>query len=102
MNKLIYDKKPELEVLCAKFNVRRLELFGSAVRGDFDLKSSDIDFLVEFNDAGLAYYADCYFGLLEALGSLFSCPIEIVMMSSIKNPYFLESIEKNRELLYAA
>ena len=57
---------------------------------------------MEFNDAGLEYYADCYFGLLEALESLFSCPIEVVVISSIKNPYFLESIEMNRELLNAA
>jgi len=102
MNKFIQDKKPELETLCVKFNVRQLELFGSAVKGNFDLKSNDIDFLVEFNDTGIEYYADCYFGLLKELETLFSYPIELVVTSSIKSPYFHKSIEKNRELLYAA
>ncbi len=102
MNILIRDKKRELEALCIKYGVRQLEIFGSAATGDFDSKSSDIDFLVEFNDAGLKYYADCYFGLLEALELLFSYPIELVILSSVKNPYFLKSIEKDRELLCAA
>jgi len=102
MNKLLQDKKTELEELCKKFSVFQLEVFGSIVKGNFDAKSSDIDFLVEFNVEGIDCYADCYFGLLEALESLFPCPIELIVISSLKNPYFIESIEKSRELLYAA
>jgi predicted nucleotidyltransferase len=46
---LIVDEKEEaVAVLCRRFGVRRLELFGSAVKGTFDPGTSDLDFLVEF------------------------------------------------------
>ena len=41
--------REELQALCRRFHVRRLDLFGSAARGDFDPVRSDIDFLVEFD-----------------------------------------------------
>lgn len=102
MNEIIQDKQSQLEQLCKKFHAQRLEVFGSVARDDFNPSSSDIDFLVEFDELGVKNYADCYFGLLEALEALFSHPVELVVISSVRNPYFLESIEKNRTLLYAA
>ena len=47
-------------------------------------------------------YADTYFGLLEGLQELFKRNVDLVMISAVKNPYFLESIERSRTLLYAA
>lgn len=41
----------ELAEVCDTYGVRRLEVFGSAFRGDFDPEQSDIDFLVEFSEA---------------------------------------------------
>jgi len=102
MNKIIQQKQPQLEDLCRQYHAQRLEVFGSAARDDFDVAKSDIDFLVEFNDEGVKNYADCYFGLLEALESLFDRRVELVVISSVKNPYFLQNIEQNRKLLYAA
>jgi hypothetical protein len=40
--------REELRDLCRRFHVRRLDVFGSAARGDFDPARSDVDFLVEF------------------------------------------------------
>lgn len=40
----------ELARVCAKWNVRELALFGSAIRDDFD-EDSDIDLLVAFDPA---------------------------------------------------
>jgi predicted nucleotidyltransferase len=92
-----------LKKLCREYRVRRLELIGSALtREDFDLKESDIDFLVEFQPLKEGEYADIYFGLLEALESLFNRHVDLVMVRAIKNPYFLESINKSRKVLYAA
>ena len=46
--------RKELTALCRRYGVRRLEVFGSAARAaDFDPKTSDADFLVEFDhDSG--------------------------------------------------
>ena len=45
----IAARRTELQDLCRRFGVRRLDVFGSAARGDFDPGRSDIDFLYESN-----------------------------------------------------
>ena len=67
----IYQYRDELDELCSRYHVRRLELFGSAASGEFNLESSDLDFLVMFEDLEPAAYADAYFGLYENLTKLF-------------------------------
>jgi hypothetical protein len=102
MNHLIEDKLQELENVCRRHRVQRIELFGSAARPDFDVATSDLDFLVTFQELGLDQYADAYFGLLEDLQALFQRPIDLVVASAIQNPYFRQSVESTRTLLYAA
>jgi predicted nucleotidyltransferase len=91
-----------MEALCHRYKVRRLELFGSAASGQTRPGTSDLDFLVEFEDLAPGTYADTYFGLLEALEQLFERSVDLVVASAIKNPYFRESIERTKTLLYAA
>jgi len=101
--KLIDEKHNNLIKLCKKYKVRRLELFGSALSDDkFDTGQSDLDFLIEFKKLQPGEYADTYFGLLEALEELFERNIDLVMTGAIKNRYFMECINKNREVVYAA
>ena len=52
MTSIIQDNREAVEQLCRQFRVRRLELFGSAVGKKFDPKTSDLDFLVDFEDSG--------------------------------------------------
>jgi predicted nucleotidyltransferase len=70
--------REELQALCRRFHVRRLDLFGSAARGDFDPKRSDVDFLVEFDRSAPLHPFDSYLGLKEALEELFGRPIDLV------------------------
>jgi len=102
MNHLIEEKRSELELIFRRRHVRRIELFGSATGADFDPASSDLDFLVTFEELPTASYADAYFGLMEDLQQLFHRPIDLVVESSIRNPYFRQSIELTRTLVYAA
>ncbi|HCO96181.1 MAG TPA: hypothetical protein DIU00_19940 [Phycisphaerales bacterium] len=103
MVSLIEKNRNALKELCVKFRVRCLEVFGSASTGrNFDAEKSDLDFLVEFLTLQPGEYADAYFGLLDALETLFRRHIDLVMPQAVNNPYFLESINKNREVLYAA
>ena len=49
MHAEIAQRKEQLIALCRRYDVGRLEVFGSAARGfDFDPAASDADFLVEF------------------------------------------------------
>ncbi len=102
MNRLIGEHREDVIRLCAKYRVRRLEIFGSALTNRFDPRTSDLDFLVEFLPLRPGEYADAYFGLLEALRELFGRNIDLVMISAVRNRYFLESINRSRTVLYAA
>lgn len=103
MVKLLEKHKKEISVLCDRYGVAKLEIFGSAAdEARFDQINSDLDFLVEFADIPDGDYADRYFDLLFALEKLFHRDIDLVMSSAIKNVYFLGAIKKNREVIYAA
>jgi len=102
MNHLIEEKRSELELICRRRHVRRIELFGSATGPEFDPARSDLDFLVTFEDIPVDSYADEYFGLLEDLQGLFQRNVDLVMESSIENPYFRQAVEATRTLVYAA
>jgi hypothetical protein len=102
MQERIEEKRTQVTALCRQYHVQRLELFGSALHDDFDPERSDLDFLVEFELLPTGSYAKAYFGLLEALAELFQRPVDLVVASAIRNPYFRESVERNKVLLYAA
>ncbi len=99
----IESRREELGALCRRFGVRRLDLFGSAARGDFDPEHSDLDFLVEFEpDSQAGRYFDAYFGLKDALEALFGRCVDLVEPSAIRNPYLRESIAELQERLFEA
>lgn len=102
MQRLVTEKQEQMGEVCRRFRVRRLELFGSATDGGFRPQDSDLDFLVEFEPLGTGEHADAYFGLLEALEGLFGRPVDLVMADAIRNPYFRQSVDRTRRLVYAA
>jgi uncharacterized protein len=99
---MIEDRRSELIDLCGRYGVRRLALFGSALRDDFDSGRSDLDFLVEFSTTSPQEHAETYFGLLEDLESLFGRRVDLVELGAVRNPYLRREIEEQQETLYAA
>jgi uncharacterized protein len=102
VNRQIEQRREELTTLCRRHHVARLAVFGSALRDDFDSQHSDLDFLVEFQPLLPGTYADTYFDLKEALEKLFQHPVDLVIESAIKNPYFLKNVQQSKHGLYAA
>jgi len=95
-------KHEQLAELCRRHRVRRLAVFGSALREDFDPGRSDLDFLVEFEALPPGAYANTYFGLLEALKQLYGRPVDLLEAGSVRNPYIRREIETTQETVYAA
>jgi len=103
MISLIKDNYEALRRLCVDYRVKRLDVFGSALtEHDFDPEKSDLDFLVDFLPLKQGQYAETYFGLLEGIERLFGRHVDLVMTGAIKNPYFLQSVNNNHQVLYAA
>jgi len=99
---LIENHKQELDELCRKYGVTRLELFGSASDESFDPSRIDIDFLVEFHDISDLNAFHQFFGFKLALESLLGYFVDLVDSTSMRNESFIESVNKTRKLVYAA
>jgi len=99
---LIEQHRGQITALCRRYEVKRLELFGSAARGDFDPAKSDLDFFVDFLNDDWHGAADRWFGLQEGLEQLFACQVDLVSIPNAVNPYFLEVANRHKIQLYAA
>jgi predicted nucleotidyltransferase len=99
---LIKDNLEHIASICKRHGVKRLELFGSAARGDFDPRESDLDFFVEFNDYGDPAIADHWFGLQEDLAELLGHEVDLCSSRTAKDPLFLNIANRHRVGLYAA
>jgi predicted nucleotidyltransferase len=102
MIELIQKHRAEIESICRTYRVRRMELFGSAARGDFDPLNSDIDLFIEFEDLGWQGSFKRYIGLKLALEDLLGLTVDLVESGAVTNPYFSELADKDRRPLYAA
>lgn len=87
MTTMLMIRRAQLVVLCQKYRVRRLDVFGSAAQDDFDEQSSDIDLLVEFDDMPYADRADAYLGLLTEAEALLGRHVDLVEVGAVRNPY---------------
>jgi predicted nucleotidyltransferase len=96
---LINQNKEQIKNLCDTHNVDKLYLFGSARTTKFT-NESDIDFLVKFKSFDLKLYFSNYIDLKNKLKKLLHREIDLVEEQTLKNPYLINSIEKNKELIY--
>ena len=82
--------------------MQRLTVFRSVVTGKFDHRTSDLDFVVDFQQLPEGARADAFFGLKAGLETLFQRPVDLVMRSAVRNPYFETEIHRTEQQLYAA
>jgi len=102
MQPFIAAKREEIAELCRKHHVRRLSLFGSAAREDFDPQSSDVDVIVEFDDLPIEDYSANKWALHEELAAKLDRKVDLLTWESVKNPYLLKAILRSNETLYGA
>lgn len=102
MQSIINNKRSSLIKLCKRYKVAELDVFGSVTTDDFDEEKSDIDFLVQFNETVNIDRFDNFFNLLEELKQLFHRPVDLVEPGGLKNPYFIEMVNKTRRRIYAS
>jgi uncharacterized protein len=101
MHEVVASRCGEIAALCEKHGVRRLEVFGSAARGDFAPASSDVDFLVEIRPAGWHGMFSASMGPLLGLEELFGRRVDLVMPASVTNRYLQAAYDQDRETVYA-
>ena len=90
----------EIRHLFETHQVEKAYVFGSAVNGRLK-QNSDLDFLIRFK-AGLdpLEKGELWWKLHDRLRDFFNREIDIVTEGSLKNPYFIEELDKTKELIY--
>ncbi|RLY94495.1 toxin-antitoxin system toxin subunit [Kocuria tytonicola] len=83
-----------------RHGVAELELFGSAVSGDF-ATDSDVDFLVVFLPDRADPFED-FCALRDELCQIVERDVDLVVKRAIRNPYFRESALAHTETVYVA
>ena len=101
MQHVVTENIEQIRSLCQTHNVNSLFAFGSVCTEKFN-ENSDIDLLISFKQMDYGDYADTYFDLADKLEILFNRPVDLVTDKSLSNPYFIESINKTKTLLYGA
>ena len=99
---LLQAKLGPLRELCERYGVERLELFGSAAKGTFDPKSSDIDLIAHFRNRRQGDYAARFLAFAEATEALLQRPVDLLTEAMIKNPYFKQDVDESRTTLYVS
>ena len=98
---LINQYLEKLHALCIIYDIKTMYLFGSATSNEFN-DLSDIDILISFKEISFDKYTDNYFALHSDLERLFNRKVDLITERALSNPYFIESVEKTKQLLYAA
>lgn len=89
----------DIRQLCSDHSVKQLYAFGSVLTNEFD-NESDVDFIVDFNLMDIALYADNYYDLKFSLQDILQRPIDLLEEKAIKNPYFKQNVNQQRQLIY--
>jgi predicted nucleotidyltransferase len=98
---IVTDHLDEVRALCEKYSVKRLTIFGSAVKGTFDPERSDLDFVVEFlPGTKRSGFDDPYFELLNGFQDLLERSVDLVERPAIQNPYFLQVLALTERPIY--
>ena len=96
---LLQAKLQPLRELCEHYGVKKLELFGSAARGEFDPAHSDLDFIVQMNGRREPGYTRRFCDFVDALEALYGRPVDLLTELMIKNLYFKAEVEKDRTIV---
>jgi predicted nucleotidyltransferase len=96
----IENKIDKLVVLCNKYKVNRIFVFGSIVKGNFNPQTSDIDLIVELEDLPPSEKGEILMKLWSELEDLFARKVDLLTTLNIKNPYLKNEIEASKFLIY--
>ena len=91
----IDEIKTVVSPIAKKYGIKKVVLFGSRARGDYDGKS-DYDFFVKKDKSmGLSY-----FGFIEDLKEAFSSSVDVVSQISEDSQYLRDAIDKEGVVIY--
>lgn len=110
MERIISDNIDRVAEICRQYHVKRLYVFGSAtgqgIDGHIFGPESDVDLLVEFENTVYDFvnfdYISNKYNLIDELAQVFGRKVDLVPQNTLRNPRFIQYVEKQKQLIYAA
>ncbi len=96
MNKDLVIPKDKVADFCRRCHIRRLAVFGSALRDEY-APDSDVDVLVEFEEGHTPGFA--FFGLQDVLSGLVGRKVDLHTPKFLSR-YFRDRVIKEAEVQY--
>lgn len=63
-------------------------------------ENSDVDLLVSFKPFDISKYFENYMSLKESLKKLLGREVDLLEEQTLKNPFLIRSINRNKSLIY--
>jgi len=96
---LLEKHNSDINRLCLMYKVSQLYAFGSVLTEHFN-NDSDIDLIVDFEPLDVSQYVDNYYDFKFSLQDILKRPVDLLEEKAIKNPYFRQAINQQRQLIY--
>jgi uncharacterized protein len=96
---LLEKHNSDINRLCLIYKVSQLYAFGSVLTEHFN-NDSDIDLVVDFEPLDVSQYVDNYYDFKFSLQDILKRPVDLLEEKAIKNPYFRQAINQQRQLIY--
>ena len=96
----ISKRLDDFKAICLNHGVKYIYAFGSSITDSFDPKTSDIDLLVEIDDADPIERGEKLISLWDTFEDLFNRKVDLLTDASIRNPFLRKSIDSTKILIY--
>jgi predicted nucleotidyltransferase len=97
VNKLVLElPQTEIAAFCRRHHIRRLAVFGSALRADLQFES-DLDVLVEFEPGHIPGLA--FFTMQAELSEMLDRPVDLNTPQFL-SPYFRQQVQDEAAVIY--
>ena len=95
----IDDLRRDMPEVCERFRISYVDAFGSVARNE-QSENSDIDLIIELEEPRRESISKRFFGFMHALEDRYGQKVDVLTEKSLKNPYLIRSIEKDRVRIY--
>lgn len=105
MTSLITDNLVAIQDICRHYGVQKMFVFGSAANEKKFTADSDVDLLYKLRPEVAALAVDeqpDFFELLFTLEGLLGRKVDLVDLTRIENPYFIQAINQHKQKIYEA
>ena len=96
---LLENYSKDIIELCKTHKVKSLYAFGSVLSDKFN-NESDVDLIVDFQQLDVLDYGDNYYDLKFSLENILNRNIDLLEQKALKNPYFINTLNLNKKLIY--